>query len=246
MNIILDRLVSARQTNSKLFGLLIDPDKTSPQKAILIAGEAITASVDFILVGGSLVLHNELPQLIRAIKDHCGIPIILFPGSVMQINPDADAILLLSLISGRNPEYLIGKHVEAAFLIKSSGLEVIPTGYMLIESGNTTTVKYVSNTVPIPSDKNEIASCTALAGEQLGLRSIYLEAGSGALNPVPSELIASVCANINLPVIVGGGIRSVSQALDACKAGATLVVVGNGAEDSIKMIHDIADSVHAC
>jgi phosphoglycerol geranylgeranyltransferase len=211
--------------------VLIDPDKQdfkSVGKTIEICNHC---EVDLIMIGGSLVSENPEVFIIK-IKKHTQLPVILFPGSLMQISGKADAILLLSLISGRNPEYLIGNHVIAAQYIKKSKLEVIPTGYILIESGNTTSVQYISNTLPIPRNKPGIAVATAIAGEMLGLKAIYLEAGSGATNSVPAEIISAVKKNISIPLIVGGGIRTSTQIDNIKNAGADIIVIGNSLENN--------------
>ncbi|MBL4578504.1 MAG: geranylgeranylglyceryl/heptaprenylglyceryl phosphate synthase, partial [Flavobacteriales bacterium] len=166
------------------------------------------------------------------------------PGNTLQVNPLADGILYLSLISGRNPDMLIGNHVISAPLVRSAELQVIPTGYMLIESGNITTVSYMSNTIPIPRKKNEIAACTAMAGEMLGLKLIYLEAGSGAKETVPDKMIRAVKESVKVPVIVGGGIRTVGQAVEACRAGADLIVVGNVLEKDPGLMESLSLAVH--
>ena len=169
---------------------------------------------------------------------------ILFPGNNYQLCEEADALLLLSLISGRNPEYLIGQHVVAAPLIKESGIEAIPTGYLLIDGGKISTTSYITQTVPIPADKPDVAVATALAGEQLGLKLIYLEAGSGAANPVSAEMISAVKKNVSLPLIVGGGIRSGAQAEAACQAGADIIVVGNILEKAPELLMELSLAVH--
>ncbi len=227
----------------KKFAVLIDPDKTTAARVKRIAINSQKYGVDFIFYGGSLLTNNNYVQFIPILKDYCAIPVVLFPGNYLQINPKADGILLLSLISGRNPDLLIGKHVIAAPFLKTSGLEILPTGYILVESGKLTTVSYMSNTIPIPSDKNEIAICTAMAGEMLGLKLIYLDAGSGARNPVPGPMISQVKANINIPLIIGGGIKTEADALRVCKAGADVVVVGNAIEDKPALISRIAGAI---
>lgn len=229
----------------KLFGVLIDPDKYEEEMIASTSKNAASANVDFFLVGGSLITNNHLDKCITIIKENCKIPVILFPGSVMQIHSKADAILLLSLISGRNPDLLIGKHVIAAPYLKESGLEILPTGYMLIESGKATTALYISNTTPIPRDKEDIAACTALAGEMLGLKLTYLDAGSGAEHPVPQSMITRVRNNIASPIIVGGGIKTPEAAVRACKAGADMVVVGNAIEKEKNLILELAESIHS-
>lgn len=214
----------------KAFGWLIDPDKCEEGHIQTQLAVANDAGVDVILVGGSLIF-NHVNQLITKIKSLSTIPVVLFPGSTLQISKQADAILLLSLISGRNPEYLIGNHVIAAPFLKESRLEVIPTGYMLINGGQQTSVSYMSNTQPIPSDKPDIAMATAMAGEMLGLRVIYMDAGSGALQPVPSKIIAAVASEIKGPLVIGGGIRTPEDVRNAYDSGADLVIVGNATEN---------------
>ena len=218
-------------TNKKRkIAVLIDPDKHTENSVLSTLNICKECGVDFILVGGSLV-SKPIDEFIISLKKICDIPVILFPGSLLQISKHADAILLLSLISGRNAEFLIGNHVLAAPILKRSNLEIISTGYMLIENGKTTSVEYMSNTRPIPSDKTDIAVATAIAGEMLGLKSIYLEAGSGAIKLVPSEMISAIKQNTSIPLIVGGGIRS-REHLDAIfNAGADIAVIGNSLEN---------------
>ncbi len=227
----------------KQFAVLIDPDKAIPEEIERIASISNDAKVDYFFVGGSLLTNDHLGKCILLLKQHSNIPVVIFPGSSMQINSNADAILLLSLISGRNPEMLIGKHVVSAPYLRDSKLEIIPTGYMLIESGKATTVLYMSNSQPIPSDKDEIAVCTAMAGEMLGLKLIYMDAGSGALNPVSASMIKSVQSNINVPLIVGGGIKTPEKAFEHCQNGADLVVIGNAFEKESGLIKEIAFAV---
>lgn len=185
-------------------------------------------------------LHKEL---IAVIRSHTNTPIILFPGNPLHIEPSADAILFLSLISGRNPEFLIGQHVIAAPLLKKSGLEILPTGYMLVDSGAQTTVSYISGTMPLPHDKPSVAACTAMAGEMLGLQLMYLDAGSGARRPVSPEMIAAVRSVIEIPIIVGGGINSGEKAYQALKAGADMIVVGNGIEQDPDLLPQLSTVV---
>jgi putative glycerol-1-phosphate prenyltransferase len=173
------------------------------------------------------------------IKSLTSIPIILFPGSPLQLSSQADALLLLSLISGRNAEYLIGNHVVAAPFLRESGIEIVPTGYMLINGGKQTSVSYMSNTQPIPADKPDIALATAMAGEMLGLKIIYLDAGSGAINPVPLNMIASIAAGVSIPVIVGGGIRTPDAVRNAYESGADVVVVGNATETNQSLLSEL-------
>ena len=225
----------------KQLAVLIDPDKFESSAIIEIAN---SAQVDYFFVGGSLLANGSIERCIKTIKKNSTIPVIIFPGSAMQICADADAILLISLISGRNPELLIGQHVIAAPYLKQSGLEILSTGYMLVDSGRATTASYISNSLPIPHDKSEIAACTAMAGEMLGMKLIYLDGGSGALKPVSEKMIKSVKENTKTPLIVGGGIRSVEQAVLSLSAGADVIVVGNALENDPDLLFSIADAVH--
>lgn len=195
-----------KAANKKSFAVLIDPDKLDEQALLTTIEMGKSALVDYFFVGGSLVVTDTLDKVVSTIKANSTIPVILFPGSPDQITPKADALLYLSLISGRNPELLIGQHVISAPFVKQSGLEIIPVGYMLIDGGTPTTVSYISNTNPIPSNKNDIASCTAMAGEMLGLKLIYMDAGSGAQKAIPTTMISQVAKYVQIPIIVGGGI----------------------------------------
>ena len=213
--------------SKKKFVVLIDPDKPSNEQIIDIVQRSINAGVDFFFVGGSLLTTDSLDNCIKLIKKHSEIPVLIFPGNSLQISKWCDGFLLLSLISGRNSEMLIGRHVIAAPYLKLYGNEIIPTGYMLIDGGCPTSVSYMSNTTPIPHDKDDIAMCTALAGEMLGLKVIYMDAGSGATNPISNDMIYKVKNSINIPLIVGGGIKTPEKAAEIAKAGADIVVVGN-------------------
>jgi len=226
-------------TTTKQIAVLIDPDKTNLKKLSTLIVSANKANIDFFLVGGSLLQKNNLEEIVVYLKKHSKKKVILFPGNPTQICAKADGILLLSLISGRNADLLIGNHVQAAPLLKQSKLDIIPTGYILIESGTATTVSYISNTTPIPANKPEIAVCTALAGEQLGLKCIYLEAGSGAKNAVNQETIRAVRKSITLPLIVGGGLRSKAQIEAAFDAGADIAVIGTAIENNIHFLDEI-------
>jgi len=231
-------------SKKKQLALLIDPDKLhrKGQGIANVMNVAKQAAVDFIFVGGSLT-SVLLDSYIAEIRQLTTLPIIIFPGSLFQISFKADAVLFISLISGRNPEYLIGHHVVSAGLIKNSPLEAIPTGYILIESGKVTSVQYISSTIPIPADKPDIVAATAMAGEMLGLRHIYLDAGSGALHPISAEIISEVRKNISIPLIVGGGIRSAHIAEKALRAGADILVVGTVAEENADALNEIAEVV---
>lgn len=225
-----------KEKKEKLFALLLDPDKCDEKNFDKLLPLAEENNVNMILVGGSFV-KNDIGLFVSSIKKHTSIPVVLFPGNASHFCPEADAILLLSLISGRNADFLIGNHVLASNAIKKSGLEVIPTGYILIDGGVQTSVQYMSNTMPIPSLKVDIAVATALAGEQLGLKMIYLEGGSGAKNPVPVEMIRAVRSEIKIPLIVGGGLKTPEQVNAAWDAGADMVVVGNALEDDFERIN---------
>lgn len=225
-----DDLTSLKKTGKKGFAVLLDPDKLGIHNIEDVVDCALQAGVTYFFVGGSLLINNDIHQIIPQIKSLCDIPVILFPGSIQQIIPTADAIFFLSLISGRNADLLIGNHVLAAPIIKQTNLEVIPTGYMLIESGKMTTANYISNSLPIPNDKPDIAVCTAMAGEMLGLRVLYMDGGSGALHIIPTEMIAAVSKYVNIPMIIGGGVRNRDEAIAIWEAGAQVVVVGNALE----------------
>lgn len=224
--------------NKKLFALLIDPENYSEESLKTTIYLANKSDTDLLLLGGSLVSH-DIEKPIEIIKKMTRIPLFLFPGSLLQLSGKADGILLLSLISGRNPEFLIGNHVLAAPIIRSYKLETISTGYLLIGDKTNTTVEYMSNTTPIPANKKEIAVATAMAGEMLGHQLIYLEGGSGTSQPVPEETIREVKANLSIPLVVGGGIGSGEDAFRAYKAGADMIVVGNSIEKDPELILDI-------
>lgn len=215
----------------KLFAILVDPDKHDEESLQQLASLTKKQLIDFILVGGSLV-SGSVDETVQALKEQTSLPIILFPGNVLQISPNADGILFLSLISGRNPEFLIGNHVIAAPVLKKIDLEIIPTGYILIENGRTTAVEYVSNTKPIPADKIDLTVATAMAGEMLGHKMIYLEAGSGALKPVNTSMIRAVKKSTRIPLIVGGGIHTPEQVGQIYDAGADIIVVGSVMEEN--------------
>jgi len=238
-------LLSSLSSNKKQFAVLVDPDKYSNTQLLDLVSMAKEAMVSYFFVGGSLLSEDNLDTSIKIIKDNCTIPVIIFPGDELQINGRADAILLLSLISGRNPDLLIGKHVIAAPYLKRSGLEILPTGYMLIDSGKSTTALYMSNSLPIPRNKDEIAVSTAMAGEMLGLKLIYLDGGSGADNPVSYSMIEKVKQNINVPLIIGGGIRNPETAAERFKAGADIIVVGNAIETDSSLLTRIAEVVYS-
>lgn len=234
-----------KKARQKSFAVLVDPDKVQPTELGRLTDLANEAGVDYLLVGGSLVISNHLDECIIAIKEQTDIPVILFPGSPSQVSRHADALLYLSLISGRNAELLIGQHVISAPFVRKSGLDIMSTGYMVIDGGAPTTVSYISNASPIPHDKNEIALCTALAGEMLGMKLIYMDAGSGARRPIPEAMIAAVAGQITVPLIVGGGIQTPEKAYRNCRAGADMIVVGNAIEKDPGLIREMSAAVHA-
>ncbi|MCU0322726.1 MAG: geranylgeranylglyceryl/heptaprenylglyceryl phosphate synthase [Chitinophagaceae bacterium] len=239
------QFIARKEQGKKSFTVLIDPDKVNAQSIEQITTLAMDAKVDYFFVGGSLVISNHLDECIQQIKSLCNIPVVLFPGSPSQVSKYADALLYLSLISGRNPELLIGQHVVSAPFVKKSGLEIMPTGYMVIDGGAPTTVSYISNATPIPADKNEIAMCTAMAGEMLGMKLIYMDAGSGAKRPITEQMIEKVASYIESPLIVGGGIIEPEKAYRNCKAGADVIVVGNAIEKDPSLIKEMAAAVHS-
>jgi phosphoglycerol geranylgeranyltransferase len=237
-------LQEQKKAGKKSFAVLVDPDKVSPASLDDIIARALAANVDYFFVGGSLVISDHLDECIRQIKSSCAIPVLLFPGSPSQISRQADALLYLSLISGRNADMLIGQHVISAPFVKKSGLEIISTGYMVIDGGAATTVSYISNATPIPSDKADIAMCTAMAGEMLGMKLIYMDAGSGARKAISEEMITTVSRHIEVPLIVGGGIRDAEKAYLNCKAGADVIVIGNAIEKDASLIAEMAAAIH--
>lgn len=242
---IFDGLVEKSKAGKKSIAVLVDPDKVEDAaqlaKLIDIASENC---VDYFLVGGSLVTSLNFSEVVLQIKEVVNIPVIIFPGSSIQIDASADGILLLSLISGRNPDLLIGQHVVAAPILKNTNLEIIPTGYILVNSGRTTSVAYISNTNPIPDDKYSLAACTAMAGEMLGLKMIYLDAGSGAEKEISSKMIMAVRKVISAPLIVGGGINTTRKALTALEAGADMIVIGNALEKDPNLLNEIAEKIY--
>ncbi len=238
------RIETGRTTGRASFAMLIDPDKLPPDEIPQIAILASRAGVDYFFVGGSLMMTDRMDACLRGIKAVCDIPTVLFPGSPVQLSEEADALLFLSLISGRNPDLLIGQHVITAPALMRSSLEILPTGYLLVDGGKPTTVSYISNTQPIPADKPEITVATAMAGQLLGLQLIYLDAGSGARHPVPPEMIRRVRKAIDLPLIVGGGIRTPEEAEAVARAGADVIVVGNRLESDPELVLDLVRRVH--
>jgi phosphoglycerol geranylgeranyltransferase len=243
LSIFYDKLVCYKSQGKKMLALLIDPDKyTDTGLANLLADANKTPGPDLILVGGSLVF-NGIGTIVEKIKHQTHLPVFLFPGSAMQVAPMADGILLLSLISGRNPDFLIGHHVMAAPALVKAGIEVIPTGYILVDGGTSTSVSYMSNTIPIPSNKTDIALATSMAGQLLGLKQIYLEAGSGAKYPVQANMVKAVSQQLNIPVWVGGGIRNTETLLTMLHNGADMVVVGTAFEANPDQLRSFCNTI---
>ncbi|MBL0026732.1 MAG: geranylgeranylglyceryl/heptaprenylglyceryl phosphate synthase [Saprospiraceae bacterium] len=243
-NSIYSGFLEAKKQGSKKFAVLIDPDKMRIPNIHIVIEKCMEAGVDYFFIGGSLIVNDMLDFVIASMKEICSIPIILFPGNSFQLSYKADGILFLSLISGRNAELLIGNHVISAPYLRLSPLEIISTGYILVEGGTMTSVQYMSNTYPIPSNKDDIAVCTAMAGEMLGMKQIYLDAGSGAKLPVSTSMISAVSGGIEIPLIVGGGISTAEVASASAKAGADILVVGNAIEKDSSLIKEISCAIH--
>jgi putative glycerol-1-phosphate prenyltransferase len=240
MSNILEDILFLKRNNRKAIAILIDPDNLSRKLLTQQVELAKINSIDFFFIGGSMIAEDCLEETLDYIKSNCEIPAIIFPGSVNQVSDKADAILFLSLISGRNSDLLIGNHVLSAPIIKKAGIEVIPTGYMLIDGGKPTAASYMSNSFPIPNDKPKIAEFTALAGEMLGLRLNFLDAGSGAAKKVSKEMIRATSEGTTNPLIVGGGIKTAESAKEAWDSGATIVVIGNAIETDPKIIEEVS------
>jgi phosphoglycerol geranylgeranyltransferase len=234
------QLQESKANGQKKMAVLFDPDKMRLEKMSQTLELAAELNIDYFFIGGSLIVNNMLDEVLASIRQRCSIPLVLFPGSSFQLSYKADALLFLSLISGRNPELLIGQHVIAAPFLKMSPLEIISTGYLLIDGGVQTSVQYMSNTYPIPAQKADIAVCTALAGEMLGLKLMYLDAGSGARIPISSAMIEAVSNAVSVPVIVGGGIRIPEKVAENYRAGADVVVVGTALESDPSLMREMA------
>ncbi len=242
---VLQHFHQTKKERKKRFAVLIDPDQYKQGYLPQIVEQAHIGQIDYFFVGGSLLTQNQIHNCLKELKQLTNLPVIIFPGSPNQIEATADAIFYLSLISGRNADLLIGRHVEVAPLLAKMDIEVLPTGYILIDGGQPTTVSYISNSLPIPKDKPSIAMATALAGQLLGMQIIYLDSGSGAKNPVSEAMIKKVSNNIRLPLIVGGGIKTPEQALRTCEAGADIVVAGNAFETDPELIIDMSQAIHS-
>lgn len=228
----LARLQALRASGGKGFAVLLDPEDVPTSEVCQLVLHLQAAQPFCLLVGGSLVSLPGLDAWVEEAQHNANVPVVLFPGHVSQLSGHADAVLFLSLISGRNPELLIGQHVHAAPLIKALGLEAVPTGYLLIDTGRPTAAQYMSATQPIPAHKPDLAAATALAGTYLGLQALYLDAGSGAAAPIPTALVAAVRAAVDVPILVGGGIRTPAEAEALLAAGADVFVVGTALEDA--------------
>lgn len=238
-SVILNKISSLLPLGRKKLAVLIDPDfgnNNQLKKLILLCNKK---KVDFILVGGSILSNGNIKNTILFIKKHTDIPVVIFPGSPVQICSSADALLLLSLVSGRNADLLIGKHVEASFELQKSEIELIPTAYMLVDGGRQTTASYISFTNTLPADKPMLAAATGLAAQQLGMKLIYLDSGSGALNPVSVEIIKAVKKHTNIPLIVGGGINTKEKINNAYNAGADVVVIGSVLEKNPDLLNEL-------
>ena len=242
---IYEKIAAAQSASRKLFALLVDPDKNDDATLIRTAQLAQEAHVDFLLVGSSILLEKGVDHCVELLRENCSLPVILFPGNTLQVTTKADALLFLSLISGRNPDLLIGQHVVAAPFLRQSNLEVLSTGYLLIDSGAPTSASYMSQTLPIPHDKDDIAAATALAGEMLGMKLIYLDAGSGARYTVRTSMIEKVRGTVRTPLIVGGGIRTAEKVIALCQAGADIVVVGNSIEERPELLFELTAALQS-
>ncbi len=244
---IYNTLLQSAQTRGASYLVLIDPDKIANEKLPAFVEQATADGVDGFLVGGSLIVDDSFERCITTIKKHTTVPTVIFPGGLMQISKEADAILFLSILSGRNPEHLIGSQVLAAPIVKKIGLEAISTAYMLVESGKTTSAEFMSNTRPLPRHKPDIAVAHALAAEILGFKMIYLEAGSGAEQSVPEEMIGAVSKYCSVPLIVGGGLRTPEDAHRKVLAGAKFIVTGTVLEKdgSANLVKEFAAAIHS-
>ena len=246
MQSVFEKLLFVSSCKGSAFFVLVDPDRVSSDKVSGFADLCAKADVDAFLVGGSLTFSGHLDELVSSIKKASGLPVLLFPGNACQISGAADAILFLSLLTSRNADFLVGEHVKAAPFIHRWSLEVIPTAYLLVESGPLTSVQFITQSFPIPRDKFDLAVAHALAGKYMGMKLVYLEAGSGAGLPVPHQMVEAVSSATALPVIVGGGVRTAEKAGQLARAGARFVVVGNALEEDggSSLLREISSAVH--
>ena len=239
MHSLFNHIQSGRKRGKKFFAVLIDPDKFNPE----VVREANQHLVDFLFIGGSGKLGKRFHRCIGKVKEMASMPLIIFPGGKEQISNKADALLLLSLISGRNPDYLIGEHIQAALRLRRSGLEIIPTGYILVNGGTQYTTRRLTRTKPIRHTDHSLAVHTAVAGELLGLKMIYLESGSGARRPIEAQMLRRVRSRVSAPLIVGGGIDSGKKAVALCQSGADVIVAGNSIEKDLSLLGTIASAI---
>ena len=247
MKSVLKYILAKKTKGEKMLAVLLDPDSYQDPKKLI---EAVTLceinGIDLIFVGGSLVTSDQFEEFITEVKEYTSIPVVIFPGDNSQLSGNADALLLLSLISGRNPEYLIGQHVRASMKIKKLNIETIPTGYMLIDGNSNTSVSYISQTIPIPRDKNDIAISTALAAEQLGMQLIYMDCGSGAQLTVKNEMLTELQKHITVPIVIGGGVRDLNKLKSLFDSGADIVVIGNIFEKKPGEIEEFGKLTKTC
>ena len=242
---IFNYLLSVKEEKGAGYIVLIDPDKNSEKKLEEKISIINSSGVDAIFVGGSLILDNNCERRVAKIKSLSELPVIFFPGGISQLNKHYDAMLFMSILSGRNPHYLIGEQVIAAPIVKDLGIEAIPTGYLIIDGGNNSSVQFMSGSNPIPIEKPDILVAHALAAQYLGKKIVYLESGSGAKNPIPNHLLEAVKRYIDIPIIVGGGIRTPKSAYEKVQAGASFIVTGSVIEDNdTNLINEFADAIH--
>ncbi len=244
---VFDYLLDVRGRKGAGFIVLIDPDKLAASQLESFAQLCEASDVDALFLGGSLMHATELEQYVARLKKSTALPVVGFPGSLNQVTPSLDAVLYLSVVSGRNPEFLFGQHVHAAPVIRRLGIEPIPTAYMLVESGRTTTAQYMSHTTPLPRHKPDVAAATALAAEMMGMRLLFTDGGSGADHPVPEDMIAAITEACSNPLVVGGGLSTPRQIADKVHAGASFIVVGNAIEHQPdgSYISDLASAAHS-
>ena len=242
---IYNYLLSVKEEKGAGFIVLIDPDKNSEDRLENKISLINESGADAIFVGGSLILDNNCEDRVAKIKSISELPVIFFPGGISQLNKHYDAMLFMSILSGRNPHYLIGEQVIAAPIVKDLGIEVIPTGYLLVDGGNNSSVQFMSGSNPIPIEKPDILIAHALAAQYLGKKLVYLESGSGAKNSIPNNLLKAVTKYIDVPIIVGGGIKTPESANEKVLAGASFVVIGSILEgNNTNIINEFADAIH--
>ena len=242
---IFNYLLSVKEEKGAGYIVLIDPDKNSEKSLEEKISKINECGVDAIFVGGSLILDNNCEKRVKMIKSLSKLPIIFFPGGISQLNKYYDAMLFMSILSGRNPHYLIGEQVIAAPIVKDLGIETIPTGYLIVDGGSNSSVQFMSGSNPIPIEKPDILVAHALAAQYLGKKIVYLESGSGANNPIPNHLLEAVKRYIDIPIIVGGGIRTPKSAYEKVQAGASFIVTGSAIEDNdTNLINEFADAIH--